>query len=146
MSSDLSVILEAASETLVLATSERLNRWRPVYLGGAESVDDDVRRCVAAMHDAAVAGQSQRLVDEALAVARTDPSPGRGYRRAQLLLDALCTAAADVVRRRLPRAEAREALADLRSLVGPAQIGLAGLFGRTDATATRAWRETEVTA
>ncbi len=132
MRSDLAAVLEGCADELVTRVTGRLGA-RPEFLSEQVSLTAAVQACVLALRRADRAGDAGLLAAAALAFGQTDPKPARGYRRAQLLLEALCAELVELVRTGLPRGEWREAMGRLRSLIGPAQVGLAAMFGSESA-------------
>lgn len=116
-------MLRAERGQLIRETVSRL-AGRPAFLPEAEALAGLVERCVDALA-LALDGASRALVEEALAIARADPDPGRGYRRAQLLLEGVCEVTVAWLRQTLGREPSRAAARRLRDLFGPAQLALA---------------------
>lgn len=137
----LSRVLLDARAAIVHAATRRL-RERAEFLSEPDVPAERVARCLDAMQQAAQTGDPRRLLDAALHEGRHDRHTGRAYRRAQALLDAVCSEAIVATRAALPPAAARDGIATLRRLLGPVQLGLAQLVlppsGNDDASAPSA--------
>ncbi|MCC7491095.1 MAG: hypothetical protein IT204_02030 [Fimbriimonadaceae bacterium] len=127
MPSPLAQLLERSAPDLVADATRRLLA-RPEFAGERGQMVDAVTRQVAALTAAARAGSADDLSAAALSFARADQQQERGYRRAQLVLEALCAGVVELIRQVLPKAAWRDAQQRLRALVGPAQAGLARMF------------------
>lgn len=127
MSSELMGVLQPSLEELVSAATGRLAD-RPEFRHESSVVAVDIRRCFAALRRADELSDSAPLCEAILRVGRADTKPARGYRRAQLMLEAICAETVDQIHRSLPRDESRDATQRLRSLIGPAQVGLVDIF------------------
>ncbi|MBI2298687.1 MAG: hypothetical protein HYU66_07005 [Armatimonadetes bacterium] len=126
MCHDLPGLVNEAGDELIAAVLRRL-RGRGEFPCEPEVLPAWVADCVAALgrEVGAADGELEMLLGE---IARSDDDPGVGYRRAQLLLDALCAETVELVRQRLARPAARTVAGRVRALVGPAQVRLAAVF------------------
>jgi len=122
MAGDWAAILRTERGQIIQATVSRLV-GRPAFQTEPEALCGLVERCVDAL-TRALDGASRALVDEALAIGRADADPGRGYRRAQSLLEGVCEVTVAVLRQTLGREPSRAATRRLRDLFGPAQLAL----------------------
>lgn len=132
MADELAAVLHTHLEELVAGTTHRLER-RPEFIADRMQLAGQVRRCLLALEQSLGTGDTAELCAAALAVSRGGLEPAGGYRRAQLMLEAICQATADELHRRLPGPSSREALDGLRHALGPAQVSLVSVF-RADET------------
>lgn len=137
MPSDLSGLIERHGDELVAGAVGRLD-GRAEFLYDSSLLKSEVRRCLTALSWADAAGDPEVLTAAALALGRSDAKPARGYRRAQLVLEAICAETVEQVHRNLPRSSGRTALDRLRAVLGPAQVGLVAIFRDQAATSTTA--------
>ena len=127
MASELSALLSDRLEELVGRAVGQL-RGKPEFSGEPQRLAHDVRGCLLALRRADGAVEPVDLFEKVLAATPAELAEARGYRRSQLVIEAIGAAVSDVSQACLPRDAARAAGNRLRELIGPAQVQLAARY------------------
>lgn len=122
---DLGKVLDASFEEVVTAATARLN-GRIEFAADGDRLRTTVASCLAALARS-LGPEPRALGDQVLSIGRADSDPGRGYRRAQLLLEAISVEVVAQLHRHLSAGSCRTAVRRVRALLGPAQVGLAAV-------------------